>query len=115
MLTSTIRMEKECDLSDFDRGMIVGAREGGLSISETADLLAFSSATSLGFAENGAKNQKRPVSSSSLGRNALLMKEVRGEGPDWSKLIERCISEQTTHQTSKWMGYSSRRLNMSKK
>ena len=31
-----------CDLSDFDRGTIVGARQSGLSISETADLLGFS-------------------------------------------------------------------------
>ena len=29
------------DLSDFDRGTSVGARQGGLSISETADLLGF--------------------------------------------------------------------------
>ena len=28
-----------CDRSDFDCGMIVGARQGGLSISETADLI----------------------------------------------------------------------------
>ena len=32
-----VRMGKKCDLSDFARGMIVG--EGGLRISETADLL----------------------------------------------------------------------------
>lgn len=29
-------------LSDFDRGMIVGARRTGLGICETADLLGFS-------------------------------------------------------------------------
>ena len=48
-------MGKTCDLSDFEHGMIVGARQGGLSISETADLLGFSR-TTLEFAENGAKN-----------------------------------------------------------
>ena len=33
-------------------------------------------------AENGAKNKKHPVSSSSVCKNSLLMREVRGEGPD---------------------------------
>ena len=39
LFRSNVRMGKKCDLSDFDRGMIVGARQGGLNISETADLL----------------------------------------------------------------------------
>ena len=43
-----VRMGK-CDLSDFDHRMIVGARLGGLNISETADLHS--------LAEN-AKNKK---------------------------------------------------------
>ena len=34
-----VRMGKKCNLSDFDCGMIVGARKGGLSTS--ADLLGF--------------------------------------------------------------------------
>ncbi len=34
-------MEKKGDLSDFERGMVVGARRAGLSISKTADLLRF--------------------------------------------------------------------------
>ncbi len=32
-------------LSDFERGMVVGARRAGLSISKTADLLRFSCTT----------------------------------------------------------------------
>ena len=39
------RMGKKCDLSDFQRGMIVVARQGGLCISETAELLGFSRTT----------------------------------------------------------------------
>ena len=35
------------------------------------------------------KTKKHPVSSSSAGKNVLLMREVRGEGTDWSKLIGR--------------------------
>ncbi len=38
-------MGKKGDLSDFERGMVVGARRDGLSISETADLLGFSCTT----------------------------------------------------------------------
>ena len=41
--------------------MIVGARQGGLSISENTDLLGFfthNSLSSLEFANNGAKNKK---------------------------------------------------------
>ena len=38
----SIRMGKKGDLSDFERGMVVGARRAGLSISKTADLLVSS-------------------------------------------------------------------------
>ncbi len=34
-------MGKKEDLSDFERGMVVGARWAGLSISKNADLLGF--------------------------------------------------------------------------
>ncbi len=38
-------MGKKGDLSDFERGIVVGARWAGLSISKTADLLGFSCKT----------------------------------------------------------------------
>ena len=38
-------MGKKCDLSNFDRGIIVGARWAGLSSSVTVDLLGFSHTT----------------------------------------------------------------------
>ncbi len=38
-------MGKKGDLSDFERGMAVGARWAGLSISKTADLQGFSHTT----------------------------------------------------------------------
>ena len=41
MFTSTVRMGNLNVIFDFDRGMIVGGRQVGLSISETA-LLGFS-------------------------------------------------------------------------
>ncbi len=34
-------MGKKGDLSDFERGMVVGARRAGLSSSKTADLMGF--------------------------------------------------------------------------
>ncbi len=34
-------MGKKGDLSDFERGMVVGARRAGLSISKTADLYIY--------------------------------------------------------------------------
>ena len=72
-----VRMGDKCDLSDFDREMIVGSRQTGLSSSETANLLGFLCTTEI--AENGAKNKMLPVSSSSASRNILLMREIRGE------------------------------------
>uniref|UniRef100_A0AAR2JRL1 Tc3 transposase DNA binding domain-containing protein n=1 Tax=Pygocentrus nattereri TaxID=42514 RepID=A0AAR2JRL1_PYGNA len=41
----SIRTGKKGDLRDFERGVVVGARRAGLSISETADLLGFSHTT----------------------------------------------------------------------
>ncbi len=38
-------MGKKGDLSDFEHGMIVGARRAGLNILKTTDLLGFSSTT----------------------------------------------------------------------
>ncbi len=41
----SVRTGKKEDLNDFERGMVVGARRTGLSISQTADLLGFSRTT----------------------------------------------------------------------
>ncbi len=43
----SIRVGKKGDLSDFERGMVVGARQAGLRISKTADLLRFSTGLEL--------------------------------------------------------------------
>ena len=72
-------MGKKGDVSDFERGLVVGARRAGLSISETADLLGFSRTTISRVTENGPKKRKYPVSSNSPGENALLMPKVRGQ------------------------------------
>ena len=58
------KLGKKADLSDFERGMVVSARQAGLSIRKK---------------KNYPEKRKYPVSGSSVGKNALLMPEVRGE------------------------------------
>ena len=76
-------------LSSFDGGMSVDAAHGESGIAEAAALLAFYAIQSLEFTENGAINKTHSVSGSSVGKNTLLMREVRGECPDSFKLTER--------------------------
>jgi len=38
--------------------------------------------------ENREKKRRYPVRGSSVGENAWLMPEVRGEWPDWFELIQ---------------------------
>ncbi len=72
-------MEKKGDLSHFERGMVVGARRAGLSISETADLLGFSHTTTSTVYREWSEKEKISVSGSCVDENALLMSEVKGD------------------------------------
>ncbi len=72
-------MGKKVDLSDFERGMVVGARRAGLSISTTADLLRFSRTTTSRVYRHVPKKRKYPVSGSCVDENALLMSEENGQ------------------------------------
>ena len=67
-----VKIGKKYDLSDFDRGMIVGAREGGLSISEIADLLGFSRTTVSRVTENGVEKLKTPSKQQFCGQKRLV-------------------------------------------
>lgn len=73
---------------DFKRGMAFGVRQTCLSISETAKLLGLSCTTIPRVNRWSENREKNPVSSCSLGQDALLMPEVRGERPGWFQLIE---------------------------
>ncbi len=68
-------MGKKGDLSDFERGMVVGARQ-----------VVVGAKPSLGFTENVPKKRKYPVSGRCVDENALLMSEVRGEWADWLEI-----------------------------
>ncbi len=82
-------MGKKGDLSDFERGIVVGARRAGLSISKIADLLGFSCKPISRVYREWSEKEKIWVSGSYVDENALLMSEVRGEWADWLEMIER--------------------------
>ncbi|KAJ0058263.1 hypothetical protein NL108_012404 [Boleophthalmus pectinirostris] len=115
-------MGKKSDLSEFDRGLVVGARRAGLSVSEAAKLLGYSRTTvSRVFRE---WSEKRVVSSSrqSCGRKCLV--DDRGQrrldrliqGDREATVAEltaryndgqqKTISERTTRRALKRLGYS---------
>ena len=119
------RMGKLCNQSNFDYGLIVGARQGGLSISETADHLGFPctivSRVCREWCEKQktSSEQKRLVNERGQRKRARLVEADRKVTvtqipTHYNSGMQKSISEHTTRQTFKWIGYSSRRLNKSK-
>ncbi len=118
-------MGKKGDLSDFERGMVVGARRAGLRISKTTDLLGFSRTTISRFYRELSKKDTISNERQLCGRKGLV--DIRGQRRmgrlvrDERKAIvtqiiicynqgmQNTISECTTRRTLKQMGYSSRR------
>lgn len=67
--------------------MAVGDRQTDLSISETPALLGSCTTISSIYTERSEKS-KYPVRGSSLGKNALLIPEVRGEWPHRQMIVD---------------------------
>lgn len=106
----------KCDLKDFDRGMIVGARQDCLCIS--SNLLAFSCTTVARMYKERCEKKKK-VRSRSVGKNALLSRAVQRRMTGlvqsgrkvtiaqitmpYNNAIQKIISEHTSHWTLMWM------------
>ncbi len=115
---------EERDLSDFERGMVAGARRAALSISKTADLLGFSRTTISRVYRERSEKEKISSERQLCGWKCLVVRGQRRMSRlvrDYRKTtvtqittrynqgMPNTISERTTHRTLKQMSYSSRR------
>src|SRR5512133_2476822 len=105
-------MVKKGDLRDFDRGMVVAARQAALSISETADLLGFSRTTISRLYRECSDKEEIYSERQFCGRKCLV-DEARGQrrmarlvpatvtqiSTRYNRALQKSISEHTTRPT----------------
>ncbi len=101
---ASIRTGKKGDLSDFERGMVVGARRAGLSISKTADLLEFSRTTISRVYREWSEKEKISSERQLCGRKCL--DGVRGQrrmgrlvGDDRKAIVTQIINQGMQNNT----------------
>ncbi len=114
-----IRMGKKGDLSDFERGMVVGVRRAALRISKTADLLGFSRTTISRVYRERENIQWAAVVWMKMPcwcqrRMGRLVRDDRKATVTqittrYNQDMPSNISERTSRRTLKQMGFSSRR------
>ncbi len=86
-IDSFIRAMQCCQFKKSERGMVVGARRAGLSISQTADLLGFSHTTISSVYREWSEKEKISSERQLCGWKCLV--DVRGQRADWLEMIER--------------------------
>ena len=118
-------MGKKGDLSNFERGMVVGARRAGLSISQSAQLLGFSRTKISRVYKEWCEKGKTSSMRQSCGRKCLV--DARGQRrmgrliqadrratlteitTRYNRGMQQSICEATTRTTLRRMGYNRRR------
>ena len=95
----SVRMEKKCDLSDFDCRVTVGARKGGLSISTTADHLGFSPTTVSRVCREWCEKQKNTSSEQQFCQRKRVVND-RGQRRRARLVRKETVTQITTHYNS---------------